>query len=237
MLGTATPRAAVSVLAFGLALGLSGPAVAAAPKPVAVWEMNEARGASVMQDSSGNDIDGSIGDRVVTGVSTGSSRGYSFPWIKPNTPPANPEHLVKVSDKRLNPGTRNYAITMRFKTSRSFGNIIQKGQSGTAGGYFKMQMPNGQLQCLFRGSTGSIVVSSLTTRVNNDVFHTVRCERTSQGLTLWVDGVKKQQKSGPTGSIANTKPLSIAGKSECDQVTVSCDYFVGVIDRIRIDAW
>ncbi len=229
--------AAAAVLALGAAQTPSSAASAAAPTKVAVWEMNEPRGASVMQDSSGNNIDGRIGDHVVTGVAAGSGKAYQFPWIKPNTPPADPEHLVTVGDRRLNPGTRNYAITMRFKTSHSFGNIIQKGQSGTVGGFFKWQMPQGKLQCLFRGAAGSIAVSSLTKRLNDNVFHTVRCERTSQGVTMWVDGVKKGQKAGATGNIANDKPLTIAGKAQCDQVRVTCDYFVGVIDRVQIEAW
>ena len=237
MLSKRIVGAAVAVLSVAAALTPASAAGAAATTKLAVWEMNEPRGASTMQDSSGSNIDGRIGDHVVTGVAAGASKGYQFPWIAPNTPPADPEHLVTVGDGRLNPGTRNYAVTMRFKTSHSFGNIIQKGQSGTVGGYFKWQLPQGKLQCLFRGAAGSIAVSSLTKRLNDNVFHTVRCERTAQGVTMWVDGVKKGQKAGPTGSIANDKPLTIAGKAQCDQVRVTCDYFVGVIDRVQIEVW
>ena len=51
---------------------------------------------------------------------------------------------------------------------------------------------------------------------------------------MWVDGVITGRNSNPTGTIANTKPLSIAGKLNCDQVTVTCDYFAGDIDHVEI---
>jgi hypothetical protein len=40
--------------------------------------------------------------------------------------------------------------------------------------------------------------------------------------------------STPTGTIANTKLLSIAGKLDCDQITTTCDYFAGDIDYVKI---
>jgi hypothetical protein len=40
---------------------------------------------------------------------------------------------------------------------------------------------------------------------------------------------------GPTGDITNTVPLTIGGKLNCDQISVTCDYFVGEIDYIRIE--
>jgi len=37
-----------------------------------------------------------------------------------------------------------------------------------------------------------------------------------------------------TGNISNTWALTIAGKGTCDQVTVTCDYWVGQIDYVQI---
>jgi hypothetical protein len=41
--------------------------------------------------------------------------------------------------------------------------------------------------------------------------------------------------SSPTGTIANTRPLTIAGKLNCDQVNTTCDYFAGDLDYLKIE--
>lgn len=228
--------ALVSAAAVAVLLGAAVPASAATT--IADWEMNEGTTATTMLDSSGNGINGSIGDDVVTGYTFNGATGYHWTYVKPNQPPANPARLVTVADGRLNPGSSVYSVTVRFRTKVSFGNIIQKGQSGTAGGYWKWQIPNGQLTCLFRGViNGSFVskaVNSGTTKLNDGVWHTVTCTRTATGVTMTIDGGTTRKASGWTGPISNTKPLVIGGKLNCDQQTVTCDYFVGDIDYVRI---
>ena len=49
-----------------------------------------------------------------------------------------------------------------------------------------------------------------------------------------VDGVVTGRNSNPTGTIANTKRLSMAGKLNCDQINTTCDYFAGDIDYVKI---
>jgi hypothetical protein len=226
----------VTVVAASVVLATATSAQAAATNRVAVWEMNETTGARVMLDSSGHGLNGSIGTEVLTGQAVDGATAYRFERLKPNTPPAHPQHLVTVPDNNaLDPGTRDYAVTVRIRTTAKFGNIIQKGQSGAAGGYFKFQNPNGVVQCLFRGSAGSIAVGS-GRPINDGTWHTIRCERTSSGVTMTVDGVLASRRNGPTGNISNTWPLSIAGKVNCDQIDVTCDYYAGLIDRIQIDA-
>jgi hypothetical protein len=34
--------------------------------------------------------------------------------------------------------------------TKHFGNIVQKGQAGSAGGYFKIENPGGRPNCVFR---------------------------------------------------------------------------------------
>jgi hypothetical protein len=63
----------------------------------------------------------------------------------------------------------------------------------------------------------------------------VRCERTSTGLTMHVDGARHNDIAGASGPIANTDELAIGGKSRCDQYRVTGDYFVGDIDYVRIE--
>jgi hypothetical protein len=50
----------VSVALAGV-LALAAPASAAINRPVAIWQMNEATGATTMADSSGNGLNGTIG--------------------------------------------------------------------------------------------------------------------------------------------------------------------------------
>ena len=223
-------------LALAGAFAMVVPAHAAIDQPVAVWQMNELAGSRTMVDSSGNRINGTIGAHVLVGTAlSGGGTGYRFPYLKPNTPPADPEHVVRVPhSSRLNPGSGNFAVELRLRTTHSFGNVMQKGQAGAAGGYWKLQQPSGKISCLFRGAVGSSTASSGTVRVNDGAWHTVRCERTSSSVIMRVDGVVTGRNFNATGSIANTRPLSIAGKLNCDQVTTTCDYFAGDIDYIKI---
>jgi hypothetical protein len=227
----------ISLVATGLALGgvvMGGtPASAAATVLLAQWDMNEAAGATVMVDSSGHGINGAIGTAVQTKALFDGATAYRWSNVKPNQPPAKPERLVQVANPALNPGTRDYAVTIRYRTTHDFGNLIQKGQSGSKGGYFKFQQPNGIVSCLFRGSAGSAAVGSKTA-LNDGQWHTVRCERTATQVTMTVDGVLVGTTKHATGSISNNVPLTIGGKRNCDQVEITCDYFAGDIDYVTI---
>lgn len=220
---------------------------AAATELLADWEMNEAPGATVMTDSGPNGINGVVGSAIQTGWVFDGATTYHWGATAPNQPPPKPERLVQVDDGRLNPGTRDYAITMRFRTWRTFGNMIQKGQSSTRGGYFKWQIPQGILMCLFRSRDGSgnllgnkSVKSPSDMPLNDGRWYTVRCEKTVDRvtMTIWTpDGavITRQSSRGTIGPISNNVPLSIGGKLNCDQVTVTCDYFVGDIDWVKIE--
>jgi hypothetical protein len=229
-------RSLALLVALAGVMAVAVPAHAAVNTPVAVWQMNEPSGSRRMGDSSGNGISGTIGSHVLVGTAlSGGGTGYRFPYLQPNRPPADPQHLVVVQHHaRLNPGTGAFAVEVRLRTTHSFGNVIQKGQAGSAGGYWKFEQPNGKISCLFRGSVGSSTATSGTRRVNDGRWHTVRCERSSSSVVMKVDGVVTGRNSNATGSIANTKPLTIAGKLSCDQVNTTCDYFAGEIDYVKI---
>ena len=234
---TAIRRAAacmvVGVVA-GSGVAMSGGTTAAAPAVVARWEMNEPAGASSMTDSSGNGLHGTVLSGVRTGVSWGGATGYKWAHTGPTQPPAKPDRVIRVADDaRLDPGTGTYAVEFRYRTTRSFGNVMQKGQNKTAGGYFKFEQPKGYMTCLFKGTGGQRAVKS-PVRTNDGNWHTIRCERSSWGVKLWVDGKLVRQLAGVTGSVSNSKPFVIGGKLECDQQSVTCDYFVGEIDWVRV---
>ena len=230
-------RSAAVMMTASLALiGTAAAADAAANRTVAHWDMNESAGARTMIDSSGNGRAGTIGREVHVGVRADGAKGYRFDRLAPDTPPTHPQHLVTVPDSSaLDPGDRDYAVTVRLRTTGKFGNIVQKGQATVSGGNVKLQIPNGIVQCLYRGSATTLLVSSKR-RLNDGRWHTVRCERTGSGVTLTVDGTVEARRSGRTGRISNSWPVSIGGKTKCDQVEVGCDYYVGDLDWIRIEA-
>jgi hypothetical protein len=238
-------RIGASILAWAavasvVLVGTAPPAGAAATRTVAMWEMNEPSGATVMIDTSGNGFNGSIGSSVQTGFVFNGATEYHWPFRSPTQPPAEPGRLVTVPhDDVLNPGTDDYAVTIRYRTIQHFGNIIQKGQGGAPGGYFKLENPNGILTCVFRGksSSGGWQRKEVTsgTPLSDGQWHTVRCERTSNALTMTIDGTTTRSVSGSSGNISNPRPISIAGKLVCDNVKTTCDYCTGDIDWIRIE--
>jgi concanavalin A-like lectin/glucanase superfamily protein len=63
----------------------------------------------------------------------------------------------------------------------------------------------------------------------------LRCVRTTSAVDFYVDGVRVGHKNGVSGNLDNTFPLIIGGKPKCDQVKVTCDYFSGDIDYVKID--
>jgi len=228
-------RLGTSVLAV-LAGGLACAATASAAT-LADWEMNEGPGARVMADSSGH-VNGTIGSAVKTGVNTMGATAYEWPFTSPTAPPAKPERLVQASSATLNPGAGTYTVTLRYKTTKHFGNIVQKGQAGSAGGYFKLENPGGHMNCVFRGtnSSGSFLRKAVESPavLSNGQWHVAVCARTATGLTLSIDGSVVATAKGSSGTISNSRPITIAGKLACDQVKTSCDYFTGDIDYIRI---
>ncbi|MFC4071157.1 laminin G domain-containing protein [Actinoplanes subglobosus] len=203
---------------------------------MAVWPMDETTGSSWMDDVSGRGHHGQIGPEVGTGLTTEYERGYRFERLEPDTPPARPGHLVSVADHSdLDPGGREFAVTVRLRTTHKFGNIIQKGQATVPGGSWKMQIPNGRATCTYRGSRGTIELIA-PYRINDGDWHVVRCVRLDEGVFLSIDGFRAASRDGWTGTIDNDWPVTIGGKLDCDQVEVGCDYYAGDLDWITIEA-
>ena len=222
--------AAAAVCAAGL---VPAPPASAAPAQVLRLEFNEPAGARVAADSSGAGRNGAVGSHLVFNNSVATFDRHD--------PGANAafknEHLIVVpdaADKSLDPGTGNFSVEIRFRTKEKFGNVIQKGQATDPGGQVKFQIPKGRLSCMFRSPSGTATANSGDKLLNDNVFHTVRCDRTPTSVTMYVDGVRVGRKNGTTGNIDNTKPWSIGGKSSCDGTKVTCDYFAGQIDYVRL---
>ena len=220
----------VTLAASAVLAGTGGTATADARYAIAAWGMDESSGTRMLYDSSGHGLHGRIGGEVGRGRGT-----FTFGRLDPDTPPARPGHLVTLPDNReLDPGGRDYALTIRLRTKNHFGNVIQKGQATVTGGSYKIQMPSGYVQCWFRGSSGQVLVSS-PRPANDGRWHTIRCERTYDGVLLSIDGRVVASRAGRTGTISNAWPISIGGKTECNQIDVGCDYFAGEIDYVTVE--
>lgn len=202
---------------------------------VAAWELDEPPKATTLVDSGPNRLDGRIGAQVLTGVTVQGATGHRREFVEPDQPPVAADRLAEVpDDDRLDPGDRDYEITIRLRTTAPQGNVAQKGQFGADGGYFKIDMDEGRVACLFLGAAGKSHVRSVAS-VADGGWHQVRCLRSGDELVLWVDDVEVARRTAPTGTIANAYPLVMAGKLHCDQVAVFCDYFSGDLDRMVIN--
>lgn len=226
-----------AVALLSLALAVPGSATADGPVSVLDLQFNEAAGAATAQDSSGLDHDGAIGDLV-------KMNGSWADW--PRHPPGEgiyygADTLVMVPDAKdgsLDPGSENFTIEFRIKTTDKFGNILQKGQSKTWGGQVKFQQPKGYISCMFKSPDYRAAIRS-SVYTSDGQWHTIRCERTSTEVRLYVDGVFNKRIRKWSGNINNSKPWTIGGKFECDTSLSttgadSCDYFPGELDYVRM---
>ncbi|KRF04712.1 hypothetical protein ASG88_21120 [Nocardioides sp. Soil777] len=201
----------------------------------ASWEMNEPSGATTMTDSGPNGLHAPVDQSGLdTGFVFDGATGYSWPRRSPTTPPASPERVIVIPDNpSLDPRTDTFTVEIRYRTKEKFGNITQKGQSASPGGQWKIQNPGGLPSCLYKGSlTRGAVRSPIA--LNDNAWHVLRCVKTPTAVELWVDGVRVGRKLGAVGTIDNKIPMTIGGKINCDQITVTCDYFSGQIDYVRI---
>ncbi len=210
-------------------------AAALAPGVTAFFEMNESSGTTVMHDSGPNSLAAPVDPTgVSSGVEFDGATGYTWARRAPEAWPPSPERVIQVPDNpNLEPGNGPFTIQLRYRTQENFGNITQKGQAQTKGGQWKIQAPGGIPSCLFKGSGGQVATGAKTP-LNDEQWHDLTCVLTSTGVTMYVDGELRNRKNGPTGTIDNNFPMTIGGKIDCDQIDVTCDYFSGQIDFIKI---
>ena len=203
---------------------------------VALWTFDEPAGERTAVDHGPGGLDGEVGADVATDVVHGGAVAYRFPDVAPNSPPVRPDHLVSVAhDPSLNPDDVEFTVTVRFRTTSSPGNIVQKGQRESAGGYWKIEQDGGRVRCAFVGTGGRGVSVYATGQVADGKWHSATCRRSADGVTVWVDGVQQGRTAGTAGPIANDWPLVVGGKQDCDQAQVGCDYFSGDVDFLRIE--
>ncbi len=224
----------VASVVFGFVLGVPAQASTLADSPtVADWQMNEPSTATTMTDGSVNGFSGAIGDLVRPGAEGGTAYHFDANWK------ADPvaDRLVVVPNAHnglLDPGTGYYSVAMRFRTSKADSNIVQKGQSETSGGMWKIGLNKlGYITCHFRDVNHTTKAVRPRIAVNDGQWHTILCERTLTGVAMTIDGFRRYR-PGALASIDNKLHLAVGGKLYCNWADVGCDPFVGDIDYITI---
>jgi hypothetical protein len=209
----------------------SAGAGASASAGVLDLEMNEASGATTAVDSSGAHHDGVIGSLVRMGG------GYAHFPLQARDASLGTAPLIEVPDApggSLDPGSGDFTIDLRYRTTHAFGNLLQKGQATTSGGQVKLQQPKGKLSCMFKTAQGTATAGSGSVIMNDGAWHTVQCVRTPSSVTMFVDGRQTGQSNHTTGTLDNSMPWTIGGKARCNGITVTCDYFAGDVDYLRL---
>ena len=232
MRGKTTARLGAAIA--GVVIASIATTASAAPwTPAGIWAFNEAPDSSTASDTSGNGLDAAVGGDVNTGMTFNNRTYYNFPsegaWGGENH-----ERLVLVPDTpALDPGVGIYRVAIVFRTHSGGVNIIQKGQSNTYGGYWKIETHNGIATCLFRGSNDESSGVGSGIQVADGAWHKVVCTRFPDRVVMRVDGEVTDTRYHVSGSVSNTHYLSIGGKPECGG-SVGCDYYIGDIDYVRI---
>jgi len=206
------------------------------PTLEADWEMNDPAGSTVMKDATGRHPGAIDPGAAASGL---TSNGSLLQWAYrcPACSPAAPARVVKVPDSPaldITDASVTWTLEFRFRTTRDFGNIMQKGQAKSVGGQIKVENPKGYTQCVFKGANGTYVHVPSPFPLDDGLWHVFTCVHTSSQVQTWVDGTQVASRNVATGPIDNTLPFVIGGKSNCDQVSVTCDYFTGAVDWVKI---
>jgi len=227
--------AMATAIAATVALATTSPVGAATTQTIALWNMDEPAGATVLVDSGPNGLNGTIGTSIAL-----NGAYETFPKVTRGTGGTiDPQHVDTITSALLNPGTADFSVTVRLRITsvvQSLGNVMQKGQTGTAGGLWKIQLDggNGRILCEFVSPSGSGGIRSAQVVADN-LWHTVTCERSATQVTTTVDGITTRINKS-VGNIANNQPLSIGGKHTCTATpNHDCDYFIGSIDYVLIE--
>jgi concanavalin A-like lectin/glucanase superfamily protein len=201
------------------------------------WEMNDPAGSTVMRDSSGHGLNGAISGQAASEGLT--LNGSYFHWSSrcPACAPVQDGRVIQVPDNsqlEVPDASVRYTLEFRFRTTHGYGNYMQKGHAVSPGGQIKVQGPKGLVECMFKGANGNTVRTASPKSLSDGNWHTVKCVRTATQVQEWVDGTQVAVRNGSTGVINNSKQFTVGGKNNCDQVKVTCDYYSGDIDYIRI---
>jgi hypothetical protein len=164
---------------------------------------------------------------AITSVGTNWGQGYHFN--------GSSSKAVAPNSASLNPGTANLTLTAKVRftqtpTATGVGDydLMRKGQAGTIGGEYKMEiLGGGNAYCHFQGASGAIGKVADSRNLADNAWHKITCVKTAAQVKLTVDGVTRSA-SANLGSISNNKELVIGSQSG------GGDWYKGDMDEVVI---
>ncbi len=203
--------------------------LAAVPSPAlasGAWPMDEPVGATVMRDVSGAGNHG----LVPAGVTTGNSGAYTFTGTHP---------VTVASSSTLNPYGKDFSYSLRVRRTGGHPdpNLLQKGQTDSPNGYYKVDYYRGGIGCTVSGSLARRTIAT-PLNLSDGQWHSVQCTKTENKLQIDVDWGTPTARTliayVSLGSVANIRPVTIGGKTRCTTVE-QCDPLTGQVAWARID--
>lgn len=219
-----TRRVVAATAVTAAAVLTQSPAAHAAASTVGLWHFEDS--GSTAADSSGNGNTGTL-TNVTTGVTGASGKGFGFT--------GKPSYVRIPSKSSLNPDNTNFKVTVKVnftvKPSSSVGDytVIRKALATNPGGSWKIEIAqDGRALCNYRRTSSNKVQIVNGPRLNDGKWHTISCAKTSNSVTLTVDGASYSVTKS-IGSIANSDSIIVGAKT-----TLGEDQFQGKIDEITI---
>ncbi len=215
MAGTGALAAAVTLL------GGAGQAFATGTL-AAQWHMNEAAGATIMADSSGNNNNGTL-HNVTAGVAGKVGTAYNFGG-------STVKSYVEVPDSpSLNPGAAKINISIWFNTkslpTSADYDLVRKGDY--PGQEYKVELlQGGIINCEFLGASGHVVLHG-GSGLANSAWHHINCIAGPTGVKLQLGGTVVASSTKVVGSISNTVPVEIGAHP-------GSDWYKGKLDEVSI---
>jgi hypothetical protein len=217
----------VAALTAGLVGVLALPAAASA----SVWHLDEGSGTTAV-DSGGRN-NGKLKNVQVAQRPAFSGTAYRFNGVNSIvTMPAS-------TTLNYSPTSAQFTVTVHVAftvvPSAAVGDydLIRKGFSGTAGGYYKLEIfpssdhKQGRALCQLRGAKGT---AKLTGGPNlaTGTMHSIQCVVQPTSVGLVVDGATVQTKAVTIGAITNSSRFTMGAKS------TGGDWFNGLLDEVSV---
>jgi len=202
-------------------LGGAGPAMATGTL-AAQWHMNEAKGSTVMTDSSGHGNNGTL-HNVTAGVPGKVGTTYRFGGSAVKS-------YVEVPDAlSLNPGAAKINISIWFNTTSlpTSGDydLVRKGDF--PGQEYKVELlQGGIINCEFLGASGQVVLHGGSGPADGK-WHHINCIAGPTGVKLQLGGTAVASSTKVVGSISNTVPVEIGAHP-------GSDWYKGRRDEVQI---
>lgn len=130
--------------------------------------------------------------------------------------PRSGNGLIEAADRvAWDPRRRAFTYGTKVKMADAqvtqHSNVMQKGYYKQPGGQWKLQVDRGRPSCVVNGSEGRVLTRSGQS-IADGHWHSLACRRTSDGVTLRVDGTVAASTNGATGKVSNASAVRIGAK-------------------------